>query len=31
LTRHGDGWRIKYRVLVLLDRDVAQGNITFIL
>jgi benzoate/toluate 1,2-dioxygenase beta subunit len=31
LVHRDDGWQIKYRVLVLLDRDVAQGNITFIL
>lgn len=31
LERLQDGWRIKYRVLLLLDRDVSQGNTTFIL
>jgi 3-phenylpropionate/cinnamic acid dioxygenase small subunit len=31
VTRRGGSWQIKYRVLVLLDRDAAQGNITFIL
>jgi len=24
-------WKIRYRVLLLLDRDVSQGNTTFIL
>jgi 3-phenylpropionate/cinnamic acid dioxygenase small subunit len=31
LERSEDVWRIKYRVLLLIDRDVSQGNTTFIL
>jgi 3-phenylpropionate/cinnamic acid dioxygenase small subunit len=31
LERIEDTWRIKYRVLLLLDRDLSQGNTTFIL
>jgi hypothetical protein len=27
----GGGWKIWYRVLLLIDRDVSQGNITFVL
>jgi 3-phenylpropionate/cinnamic acid dioxygenase small subunit len=31
LEQSDDLWRIKYRVLLLVDRDVSQGNTTFIL
>jgi 3-phenylpropionate/cinnamic acid dioxygenase small subunit len=31
LARAGDGWKIRYRVLLLIDRDISQGNITFLL
>ncbi len=31
LERTGQGWQIRYRVLLLVDRDVSQGNTTFIL
>jgi len=31
LARVGGGWKIRYRVLLLIDRDVSQGNITFVL
>jgi 3-phenylpropionate/cinnamic acid dioxygenase small subunit len=31
LERLENEWRIRYRVLLLLDRDVSQGNTTFIL
>ncbi len=31
LERRQDEWKIRYRVLLLLDRDASQGNTTFIL
>jgi 3-phenylpropionate/cinnamic acid dioxygenase small subunit len=31
LERSENEWKIRYRVLLLLDRDVSQGNTTFIL
>lgn len=31
LARVGPDWRIRYRVLLLIDRDVSQGNTTFVL
>jgi 3-phenylpropionate/cinnamic acid dioxygenase small subunit len=31
LERVGDGWAIRYRIVMLVDRDVSQGNTTFIL
>jgi 3-phenylpropionate/cinnamic acid dioxygenase small subunit len=31
LARVGGGWKIRYRVLLRIDRDVPQGNITFVL
>lgn len=31
LERFHDAWKIRYRVLLLTDRDVSQGNTTFIL
>jgi 3-phenylpropionate/cinnamic acid dioxygenase small subunit len=31
LERFEDGWKVKYRVLLLIDRDLSQGNTTFIL
>lgn len=31
LVQHNEQWQIRFRLLLLLDRDAAQGNITFIL
>jgi hypothetical protein len=31
LARVGPDWRIRYRVLLLIDQDISQGNTTFVL